>query len=416
MVEAGTQENLYSEYPQEMEKFFAEKEVVLKVIPTELVQIEEEISELRISTIKEFYDYLNSEIEFWNEQDKDKKLNAISQSSRLNSAKSNLDSALSYYKSKNTTQGEISLQHSINTISNGSLYSKTSITEFILQYKTASNEFLKGLQLGLGKNRTVSLGSKISEYEGFLTALTFLKHEKNVWETLGDRAEPLKQSVESAIQNYATLDANYVKAFYEQQERIKAITEQTNKHLQDLNVDSEKYFAEREARCMELEKLYKEKLMLKVPAEYWNKMKNRYLISGGIWFAASMILAIAIIGGLVLLLMCMPSVFSEESHWGEVFRNSAIITVITSIAVYILRILVKMTMSSFHLARDAKERWNLTYYYLSLMDHNAITDKERALIINSLFSRSDTGLLKNDSGPTMSNNVPDLVETMTKKN
>ena len=43
------------------------------------------------------------------------------------------------------------------------------------------------------------------------------------------------------------------------------------------------------------------------------------------------------------------------------------------------------------------------------------TDKERALVINALFSRSDSGLLKNDAGPTMSGNVMDLVETVTKK-
>lgn len=53
---------------------------------------------------------------------------------------------------------------------------------------------------------------------------------------------------------------------------------------------------------------------------------------------------------------------------------------------------------------------------MALIKDKAITDKERALVINALFSRSDSGLLKkNDIGPTMSGNVMDLVETVTKK-
>ena len=79
-----------------------------------------------------------------------------------------------------------------------------------------------------------------------------------------------------------------------------------------------------------------------------------------------------------------------------------------------LRLFVKMTMSSFHLSRDAKERNNLTYFYLALIENKAVSKKERALILNSLFSRLDTGLLKGDSSPTMSGNVTELVENLNR--
>lgn len=69
-----------------------------------------------------------------------------------------------------------------------------------------------------------------------------------------------------------------------------------------------------------------------------------------------------------------------------------------------------MAMSSYHLARDSKEREQLAYFYLSLMQTNGVTDKERAIILNSLFSRSDTGLLKGDSSPVMSSNVTDIID------
>ena len=80
-----------------------------------------------------------------------------------------------------------------------------------------------------------------------------------------------------------------------------------------------------------------------------------------------------------------------------------------------LRLFVRMCMSCYHQARDAEERSKLASFYLSLFEKGVVSDKERALVINSLFSRADTGLLKRDSGPVMSQNVTELVEAFTKK-
>jgi len=59
--------------------------------------------------------------------------------------------------------------------------------------------------------------------------------------------------------------------------------------------------------------------------------------------------------------------------------------------------------SSFHLSRDCQERHTLTYFYLALLKENEIAPEEKQLIIQSLFSRSDTGLLKDDGSPSMPN-------------
>jgi len=61
--------------------------------------------------------------------------------------------------------------------------------------------------------------------------------------------------------------------------------------------------------------------------------------------------------------------------------------------------------SSFHLARDCEERHTLTYFYLSLLKDSKVENSDRPLIMQSLFSRADTGLLKEDSAPTMPNDV-----------
>jgi hypothetical protein len=57
--------------------------------------------------------------------------------------------------------------------------------------------------------------------------------------------------------------------------------------------------------------------------------------------------------------------------------------------------------SSYHLARDAEERHTLTFFYLALLKDTEVKDEDRNLILQSLFSRVETGLLKDDSSPTM---------------
>ena len=414
MVTTEEQVNLISEYPKEADDFFAQKNLVIKVIPAEFLDLEKEHFEIRILTTKEFYNYLNSEIEFWKSKDAANKLQSFSQIDKLTNAKSHLDSALGYIEANNEAQAKSKLNQSVSAISQGTLYSKTRMASFVLNYKDASANFLRGLKSGLLKNRATQINTTAEDYDGFMTAFIFREYEKEILDALDGNANNIKRISEEVVQKYAELDANYVSAFHEQQERIESITNQTNEHLKQLDDEAVKYYAERDRRCAELEKLYDEKLALKAPAQYWEKMKNSYTISGAIWFGVSLILAGGIVVGLVKLLNWLPNVFTEDSHWIDVFKNSAIITVITSVAVYILRIMVKMAMSSFHLARDAKERNNLSIFYLALIQDKAITDKERALVINALFSRSDTGLLKSEAGPTMSNNVMDLVDTVNR--
>jgi hypothetical protein len=66
-------------------------------------------------------------------------------------------------------------------------------------------------------------------------------------------------------------------------------------------------------------------------------------------------------------------------------------------------------MSSLHLSRDAKEREQLTYFYLALIQENAVTDAERELVLRSLFSRSNTGLVKGDDAPEIPPGVADII-------
>jgi hypothetical protein len=72
---------------------------------------------------------------------------------------------------------------------------------------------------------------------------------------------------------------------------------------------------------------------------------------------------------------------------------------------FAIRAVTKVMFSSFHLARDCEERHTLTYFYLSLLKESTVDKEDKKLIMQALFSRAETGLLKDDSSPTMPNDI-----------
>ena len=81
-------------------------------------------------------------------------------------------------------------------------------------------------------------------------------------------------------------------------------------------------------------------------------------------------------------------------------QSTLILAVIVSVGIYLMRLFAKLSISAFHLSRDAAEREKLTYLYLSLSKDNQIAETERSIVLQALFSRADTGLLKGDSSPS----------------
>ena len=57
--------------------------------------------------------------------------------------------------------------------------------------------------------------------------------------------------------------------------------------------------------------------------------------------------------------------------------------------------------SSFHLQRVSEESALLTNLYLSLKEGKVDDPESRKIILQALFSRSETGLLSGEHGPTM---------------
>lgn len=169
-----------------------------------------------------------------------------------------------------------------------------------------------------------------------------------------------------------------------------------------------------ETRKSELETTYEELLRLKKPAEYWNTRAAKLKKDGKKYLEQLMWLIS--IGGILIfyLLWKVPDGLMLNIFRGEASAIKWTLLYITMISFVIfgIKTLAKITYSSFHLARDAEEREQLTYVYLSLKNESGVEEKDRQIILQSLFSRSDTGLLKDDSSPTM----PGIIDSVLKNN
>ena len=407
---------VFSEYPEQMDKYFQERKLVVKTFPSRFEHLREaEFPDIEITSAWQCYNFIEDELKFWDDKDIHNKSCIGAFYSKLVNAKKHFNSAKMFYESNNAGQAQPKMNSVYYELSQEYLYSKTKLAQFLKQYKTNDSTFFDGLNFALCANPVNQLTNYVGTHIGFAIGLEYLKVVQSARVMAKEELDKFTENVKIASESYAELNKRYTAAFHEQEKRIEEIKLQNNAAIKNLETKSTVYFNERDKRCADLENLYQNKLRIEKPADYWKQMSEMYAKKGKWWLIAGCILAVLIIAMLICIIIFVPNVFDGESHWFDILKNSAIVTVIAGVAIYVLRIFVKMALSSFHLGRDAKEREQLSYYYLSLIEGKAITDRERALIINSLFCRSDTGLLKGESAPTMATNISDIIETVTKK-
>lgn len=160
-------------------------------------------------------------------------------------------------------------------------------------------------------------------------------------------------------------------------------------------------------KVSDLEHTYEELLRLKKPAEYW-KTRATTLKSEGwksIYWLIGLVAFACVTLYLLLWLTPQGMLLSFVKGNAQAIKWSIVYVTFISFLAFGIRALNKVAFSSFHLARDAEEKEQLTYVYLALIKDNAVDEKDKNLIMQSLFSRADTGLLKDDSGPTMPNDM-----------
>lgn len=181
--------------------------------------------------------------------------------------------------------------------------------------------------------------------------------------------------------------------------------------ISDIEVDFNEFWKASENKISGLEKTYHESIRLKKPAEFWC-LRAQKLRKQGYLFATGLLIVVISITILLFSLLRNPPAEMKESFTSgnaSAIKWAIVFTTFISFLAVLVRIFTKSMFSAFHLARDAEEREQLTYVYLSLIHENAVDKADRNLILQSLFSRADTGLLKEESSVTMPGNMAESV-------
>ena len=398
-------------YPKLLDEYFKNNQVTLKTIPDKYRIVKQDaLPNKTIKSTRVLINYIEKEIAFWNYENVDKNFIVSNYTRLYNQAKTNIQQAIDFSDS-NPQQAISYLKNAISVIQNCQINSSTELAKMFKHFNQKDSYFFYGFDNALNStNQSVNYYNYSSWHEGFYFGMEYKQAISSIEKYVQQYNMTYSEAVKEAEKEIANLLEKTTTLFHDQELRVKDLWENNKIELEKQKEDLTNYVNQKQIIMTDLEKTYGEKLSLSKPADYWLKMSKSYRKGGYGWLITSAIIAIAIITMLTIMIIKVPTLFTNNIYWLDIVKNTALLTVITGVAIYILRITVKLSMSSFHLSRDAKEREQLTYFYLSLIKNAAITERERALIINSLFSRSDTGLLKGDAAPSMASNISDLLD------
>lgn len=154
---------------------------------------------------------------------------------------------------------------------------------------------------------------------------------------------------------------------------------------------------------------YNDQLSLQEPAQYWMDLEDKYVKSGRVWVGLAFLLIASLVLLVGLIVYSPPGLLTDEKAVLGGIKGAIFIGAALSMVIYGINLLFKLSISSFHLARDARERFQLTRVFLALLKNNSMEPKERDTVLGALFSGADTGLLR-DSSPTLTTPLGAVIE------
>ncbi len=251
--------------------------------------------------------------------------------------------------------------------------------------------------------------SLMKEVEEFRTSLKIWQDgAKSDWDSLYKESEKLLKSVAKKNDEELTTFKG------EKVSDLNAFIDEHNSKFEDYISSKELLlanFVEAKTKDIEiLEQTYEDKLRLEKPAQYWNKASKKFNTQG--YIGSAILFALSLIGVVIFYKFYGNYLAGQESKINlDTIKGIVLFGTGVASYAYLIRAVAKFTFSCFHLQRDAEEREQLTYLYLSLSQGGNVSEQSKEIILQALFSRSETGLLGTDSSPTMPSNILDILKS-----
>ena len=181
-------------------------------------------------------------------------------------------------------------------------------------------------------------------------------------------------------------------------------------NINDWRDEIDEWKEKMEKKLTILENTYKEKLKLEAPEDLWNEKAENYGCAYKLWVFFVILLSTAI----VYFVNKIITEFYFNSKINSISDNDILnyfpkiflFVGILSLALYVLRVFVKITLSNKHLQLECEQKAALTRFYQALVhDGKNINENERLIIFNALFSKTESGLIKLSDTPNDIENI-----------
>jgi len=296
--------------------------------------------------------------------------------------------------------------------------SDSSITKFLEELHKENPNYVKGAYNFLtGQNETINSNDLLT---GLIRAYEYKNQGRTDISKRRSNERAAISTIRNSFENYVSETEGEINEVLEDsKEKLVGQTTQIDELLDSKKTEfddwislSKSGFTEfddnSKKKITDLEDTYRKKLQLEAPARYWRTKSNKYREDA--IKARNILLTMVAISGIffAIILITSPDWIFKTVFKGNataIVRWSIVFIALISLLAFAVKAITKVMFSSFHLARDAEERHTLTFFYLALLKDTNINDDDRKLILQSLFSRAETGLLKEDSGPTMPNDL-----------
>ncbi|WLI89946.1 DUF6161 domain-containing protein [Massilia sp. R2A-15] len=206
-------------------------------------------------------------------------------------------------------------------------------------------------------------------------------------ETITEKREELNglhRSYEELTKSIATKDTALSHMFTE--------SVQQNQQKHDDLIEGHK------SRMAGIESVFKEKMTLRGPVEYWSRRKEYHEMFSGIFGLASFFL-IAVGGGASA--WWAADVFAKvpEGKAPAAWQIASLGIVVVFVA-WAIRLVIRLFLSHSHLGTDAAERVVMTQTYLALLEDDKLKEEtDRSLILGALFRPTSDGMVKDENIP-----------------
>lgn len=331
------------------------------------------------TSLSQLYEFLEQEEKFWREQGakletegKTRHHDYFQCVAGLEEIKRVIDSwrdQLPKWNEEQLTQQAQNLQQQHgNFLKGGWLWSNHPCTKPFIEYHLKHGMRVAGAFIGYVTNRRLSLSTK-EEFLGSMLAHEFFHPDFNIKSRHEEEKRSLDKLHDEALDRLVKLREQF-----ELQERRSG--QQHRRQQAEFVQQMGKWKQE----VQNLEQFYRKVLRWKEPAKHWEKAAAEHKRQG---LTAIGVLSIAVIVGLALLGGFIYSWLQGQKIGVDLNTLHGIVLFGSILTIYgfFIRVLSRLSFSSFHLMRDAKEREQLTYLYLSLSEDDHHPDLETRHIV-----------------------------------